>query len=197
MDERSSTDLFLNYSGRELYRSSYSGPQEILKIRGRGASRYPKPFEGEGFASIPPKSGWGGGQHLPFCPSCNHSSDGPVYNYSASQSQAWLTPLSAFLVSMETFCISTGQKLKWHKIYCNFLLGRQVLVQSFHSFCKIYCYKSWLNVLCLFVLSFCCVKQDILINKLSFHFNQLDAYCVCFCNVSCPARKESVGQLTK
>ena len=56
------------------------------------------------------------------------------YNYLASQSQAWLTPLSAFLVSMETFCISTGQKLNWHKIYCNFLLGRQVLVQSFSFF---------------------------------------------------------------
>ena len=133
MDERSSTDLFLNYSGRDLYKSSYSGPQEFLEIRGRGASRDPKPFEGEGFASIPPKSGLGG-QNLPFCPPCNHNSDGSAYNYSASQSQAWLTPLSAFLVSMETFCISTGQKLNWHKIYCNFLLGRQVLVQSFSFF---------------------------------------------------------------
>ena len=135
MDERSSTDLFLNYSGRDLYtRSSYSGPQEFLEIRGRGASRDPKPFEGEGFASISPKSGWGGGK---ICPSAHLVIIIPTalpYNYLASQSQAWLTPLSAFLVSMETFCISTGQKLNWHKIYCNFLLGRQVLVQSFSFF---------------------------------------------------------------
>ena len=71
MDERSSTDLFLNYSGRDLYRSSYSGPWEFLEIRGREASRDQKKV-----CFYSTKIWMEGGQNLPFCPPCNHNCDG-------------------------------------------------------------------------------------------------------------------------